>query len=503
MAAVRARPVVASAVGLLGLSVVGCVAALLGLSVVAHTACAQEIEFTPRTDHPVERRLEAFLDREPYSVWTRDTVLLATDTVAGSLLVLEAAVRIAGRIEGSVYVVDGDLFLRPGARIAGEVVVLGGGYYGSQLATTKGKVTYRPTDAYRVMPKAGGYLIYPVEEVPPALDLHGLYGLRLPTYQRVNEWTFAWGGIARATGLAWQPSLELIGRFHTEQGELEGTLRQFWHPTAEWQFGFEVERATRSHDEWMRGDALNSFSYLFVGDDFRDYYRADRAAFVVARVQEWTPSLTVQWEDARSLEARSQTVFFGEDAARLNPVIDEGDTWSATAALKIRRRTPNARLSARLALEAADSTVAGDFSFLLIEGQVLWEGGAFLDHSLELFGIGRGDLAGTLPRQRWSGLGGRMTLPTFPVLGLRGPRLLFGQVTYLIPVRALRLGPLGTPRLFARGSIGTVWEEGRTPRFEQNVSFGARLLGTEVAVAVDPGEGDALVFARIKVPGTL
>lgn len=466
---------------------------------------AQTVEFVPRANRPAERLLDEFLERGGYELWTRDTVLTASDTVRGSVLVLQAVARVSGRVEGSVYVVDGDLFLRPGSLVEGEIVVLGGGFYGSRLAAVRGEQVWRPADGYEVVPRDGGWVIYPSEEPPRAVQLHGLYGFGLPTYQRVDEWTFSWGATLRATGLPWQPTLEVVGRYLTEPERFQGTVRQLWYPTGKWQFGLEAERATRTHDAWMRGDALNTLSFLFVGEDFRDYYRADRVAFVAARVREaqWTPSLTVAWEEARSTVARGQTILFDADEVRPNPEIDPGETWSVTLALDIRRRAGASRLQARVAGEAADSTVGGDFSFLLGEARVLWETPLPAGHGLELFAIGRGDLAGTLPRQRWSAIGGRMTLPTFPTLGLRGPRLAFGQATFLVPVPALRLGVFGQPRFLVRVAVGSAWNEGESARFEQNLAAGIRMLGGEFLLVNDPGEGGVLVAARVKIPGSL
>ena len=88
---------------------------------------AQQVRFTPRADRPVERRLDDFLKSADYRVLSADTVLREAAQLDRSLLVLDAAVRVATTIPGSVFVVDGDLFLRPGARIEGDVVVLGGG----------------------------------------------------------------------------------------------------------------------------------------------------------------------------------------------------------------------------------------------------------------------------------------------------------------------------------------------------------------------------------------
>jgi len=484
----------------------GIVSAILWIPGVRR-ADAQEIEFVPAA-HPAEILLDLFLRRQRYVVWSRDTVLAPGSRVEGDVLVLQAQVRLAGEITGSVYVVDGDLFLRPGGRVGGDAVVLGGGFYPSRLATIDGRLFYRPNDRFAVMPRAGGYRITAVHEEPRALHLDGLYGFRLPLYQRVNAWTFGLGGDVTATGLPWRPSLDLVGNYHTGQKKFEGTARQVWHPSDLWSFGVEAGRATLSNDTWIRRDFSNSLQFLFHGDDFRNYYRADRAAFTVKGAPEltWSPMLRVQWEDARSLVARPRTVLFAADEpVRPNPLIDRGETWSAIVALAFHKRTSVGGIAARVKLEGADSTVAGDFSFLLGEAKVSWSGRALAHHRLEIFAIGRGDLAGRLPRQRWSAFGGLGTLPTFPVLDQRGARMVFGRFTYLIPLSGIRVALAGSPQLFVREAIGSAWGEGQKPHFEQNVTLGIRLAILEASVALDPGVGgqDGIFILTANLPGDL
>lgn len=464
---------------------------------------AQDVSFTPRPDRPDERRLADFLARAARSTWTRDTVLAPGDVVDGDLLVLESTVRSAGRIEGDVYVVAGDLFLRPGAEIGGDVVVLGGGYYGSSRARIEGETLYRPNLLLRVMPRDGGFVIYHVERPPGVFTPHGLYGLRFPTYDRVDGWTFGWGGILRAVGMPWQPSLDGTARFSTEREKLEGTGRLSIYPGARVRVGLEVERATRSRDEWIRGDVSNSLSYLFGAGDFRNYYRAEALAMEVERTAStgFSAGVKVGWEQATSLEARPLTVFFEDDeAVRPNPAIDEGETWSAEGRLGFRFRDGDHRLFTQVGLEVADADVAGDFTYTLGEVRAAWRRPVPPTHLLELFVIARGDLAGALPRQRWSAIGGWATLPTLTNLELRGPRLAFAQATYLVPLDLLRIEPLGTPSAFARGAVGSAWQVGADPVFRENLSVGLRLFFLETALALEPSEG--ILQGEFRLGGT-
>ena len=492
------RRSVASILGLLWL-------AILGGS--PRSASAQAVEFTPRADRPVERRLNEFLERSDYLILSEDTVLRVQPSPDRSLFVLDAAVRVATPISGDIYVVDGDLFLRPGARVEGDVVVLGGGYYASELAEVSGEVVYLPNELYTVTRTDQGWRIYPVKEEPKAVELHGLYGFGFPYYQRVDAVTLRWGATLRATGWAWQPSLEGEVRFLTEQGELQGTLEQYWYPSGSFQFGLEAERVTRTNEDWIRGDISNSLSYFFVGDDFRNYYGADRVAFVMrgSETATWLPLLSIQWEDATSKEAQEQFVLFGDDEPAPNPAIDDGETVSLIAGVGVQWRGVDRRFEGSVRAEFADSSVAGDFSFILGEARLYWLTPGFGSHEVELFGLARGDLSGELPGQRWSAFGGRATLPTFDLLSFRGPRIVYGQASYLIPISALRVAMIGPPKVLLRAVAGSAWGPDDSEQFETNLIAGLRWSVFEAGVAVDPGGSDptSRLYAILRFPGDL
>jgi hypothetical protein len=178
---------------------------------------------------------------------------------------------------------------------------------------------------------------------------------------------------------------------------------------------------------------------------------------------------------------------------------------SLIAEIGTRRRTSSSRFEGLLRLEAADSSVAGDFSFLLAEARLNWHTPGFASHEFELFGIARGDISGTLPRQRWSAFGGRATLPTFDLLSFYGPRLVYGQASYLIPISALRVVLIGPPRVLLRAATGTTWEEGGSSHFETNLIAGVRWSVLEAGVAFDPGGSDpsSRFYAILRFPGDL
>ncbi|HSM08368.1 MAG TPA: polymer-forming cytoskeletal protein [Gemmatimonadota bacterium] len=481
--------------------------AVLALGLVLPTSlAAQDIRFDPRPDRPEERRLETFLEGDFVLIQT-DTVLGPETRIEGNLLVLEADVRISGTITGDVAAVGADLFLRPGASIEGGILSLGGGLYASSRAEVEGDVTWRPNEVYLLRRDAETIRILPVRDVPETVTLHGLSGILFPGYQRVDEWTLGLGATVRHVEWDWQPSLEARVRLKTERGDLEGTLRHAWVPTSALQFGVEAERTTRTNEGWVRGEVANSLSYFFAGDDFRNYYEADRVALFLRGTEtaRLSPIVELEWEKARSLEAEDQFVLFASDDAVPNPAIDAGEIVSARLGLEYRRRTVETKLRTMAIVEAADSSAAGDFSYVFGEVNASWAGPALIGHGVEGFFMLRGDLSGELPRQRWTSVGGLATLPRLPLLSERGARFAYGQVTYLIPVDRLRVGLLGPPRLFLRAATGAAWNSGESAGFETNLSAGVRLFVFELAVAADPGASDLdpAVYATLRFPGDL
>ncbi|MFQ5677949.1 MAG: hypothetical protein ACE5HP_00645 [Gemmatimonadota bacterium] len=469
----------------------GTLAGLLAIGV-ALPAVGQEVRFEPDRESAPQRALARFLATESYRIWARDTILARPDTVFESLLVLEASVRVAGTVRGSIYVVDGDLFLRPGAHISGDVVVLGGGYYRSGLAEVRGGVTYRPNEPLRVLPEEGGYRIFSVLEPPRVFRLAGLYGLRAPTYQRVDGWTFEVGGRLQASRWPGKPELRGSFRLTTTGEDFEASGRQIWHPGRRIRVGVEGGRETRTNEAWIRPSLSNTLSFLATGSDYRNYYGADFASlfFEVGDRRGWSGRLAAGWEDDRSLIARDRTILFDDDEVKPNPPVDDGDIYSLHAVLDYHRRSGGVRRSLHLHVEGATQDVAGDLSFLMGEGQFFLRQPVVGGHSVELMAISRGDLAGRLPQQRWSAIGGVGTLPTFPILQLRGERMFLGEVTWLIPVPLLDIPQIGPTELLLRGAIGSAWSEGEPLHAEQNVMIGLRILLWEFGLAADPGVSD-------------
>ncbi|MCG8468647.1 MAG: polymer-forming cytoskeletal protein [Gemmatimonadetes bacterium] len=502
---------------------------LLAIFVTVSATAGQQVRLAeaPRTD--AQRALEAFLDRGDYLLWTRDTVLAIGDTVPRSLLLLEGTARVAGRIEGDVYVVDGDLFLRSRGSIAGDVVVLGGGFYDSDVAVVEGAITYRPNERVRVRPTEGAFEVISEVAPLPVLEWDGTRGFHEPTYQRVDALTFGFGGLVRVPNAPGHPELEAALRYKTGPAQLDGAIRASWYASRRLRLGVAASRATRSNDDWIRSTWYNSLAHFVAGDDDRAYYRADRVGLELELVSPeppiwedaptWTLTLALGREEARSLAARDVVTLFGDDLIEPmppatdptppypNPAIDDGEIYSARAGFEWTLRTRQGRVGFGLGFEAGtagDDVGNGDLDVFLVEARASARRATAWGHVWDVFAIGRADVAGVLPMQRWSSLGGVGALPTLPGRALRGPRLLYVDATYAVPL--LGVPALGGLDAFARVSAGGAGGADEAFRVEESAGAGlaARLwdfqmeLGLAVGSTVGPDGAELVPFFDVR-----
>lgn len=282
----------------------GLFALLIGL---AAPAAAQRIEFAGRGEDPTDETLKRFLEANAFTAITRDTLIARDDTLDGPVLIAGTTARIEGVIAGDLLIVDANVFLRPTARVLGDVTNVAGGYYPSERATVIGEVVNQPNASYDVERLADGIRIVGTRR-PSMLELDGLRGFHLPEYDRVNALTLGFGaGYYLPRPGALEPFVHGVVRYHSERGVWDGggEFRLIREPS----FVFlGAERATFTNDAWIRGAALNSLSFLVRENDYRNYYDADRIYVGVARAfgsltSTFTARLTGRIENARSLRA--------------------------------------------------------------------------------------------------------------------------------------------------------------------------------------------------------
>jgi hypothetical protein len=478
-------------------------------------AGAQSVSVVGSVRHPAVDTIRALLARDAYQLLDRDTVLPADADLPGDLVVVDATVRLAGRVEFSVAELGGTLFLRPGARVGGTIVSVGGLVLPSAKAEYGDTLSLPLEASSRVESRPGGYVVTlrPPARRPVVVPA-GVFGLWLPTYDRVNGLSIQYRTRVNLGADTLSPHLMLGAVYHSArkafggEAELRVALGQ---PLA---LALGASRATPTNERWIRGDLANSASALFVRSDARDYYASDRAWLtlearrgeaLVAGEGYIAPRLRFMAERDRSLGARNVfTVLERDDPWRANLAITEGTLLSGTAGAAIRWRGAASAFIGDVSGElgriepdalvfhadaagiagAADAT--STFAQLVADGR--WEMTALWGHGIEV----RGHLlqplgSGAAPPQRWSFVGGPGTLPTLPYAALRGDHLVFLSSAYLIPLPWISIPVVGPPSVVLSDAVGTAWMTGEAaPPLEQSLGAGLQFSHLYATLYFDP-----------------
>jgi len=465
---------------------------------------------------PVGRRLAAAL-AAPHRLIPpapNPAVLSRDSAYAQTIIVLHRDAIIEARVRGDVIVVGGNAFLHPGAIVDGRVVAIGGGVYESQLAIVRGGIESHRDFTFAVLTTGSGYSLdyqpIRVEHLAP-FSLPGLYGIRVPTYDRID-------------GLS-LPAGPLVA-FDTGYYEIDPTITYrsnlgVFDPAIDANFAFGrhtivnmfAGRTTLTNDGWIWSDLVSSAAVLGLGLDTRNYYRTDRIEGTIHELFEglsftFEPYVGARAEHDRSVARDSLAVhvpwsFFGHSVGdrmrRPNPAIVPGTLRSALLGARLEWDAQRVEAMADLTNEGADfdigshrflqSTLTGTIRFPTFGAQQFW----LTTHVVHTFGD-------TAPPQRWSYLGGSGTIPTLALLSLGGDQLLYIESNYMIPIQRFDMPVVGAPSLTLRHMIGSAGV-GKLPSLEQNLALRVALSFARVDFAVDPARrrwevGAGLSLAR-------
>lgn len=440
------------------------------------------------------------------------TIVLPPDSlVRHGVVVVGADVVLEGEVRGDVVVIGGDLFFRPGAVVQGRAITYGGGIYFSLLARLGGAAHAFRDVGYRPVERDGVLVLDHQRlraEEAGAFALPGIYGLRLPTYTRVDGAAVSVGpSVTLAAGTL---EIDPTVTYRSHLGVLDPAVRVTFEPERPLRLELRAARGTVTNDAWIRGDLVNSAATLAFGDDARNYHRATRveamASTDLARGGAvLTPGLGARTERASSLGPNSGTTSapwsaWGrrdrERMLRPNPAVTGGWITSALGSLE-----------AGWATDAIDAT-----ALALIEVPVAVSTSgryvqATLDASVGVRTVGTHRLtarvhlvataaADSAPGQRHAYLGGGPTLATVDPLALGGDQLLFVEGVYLVPLPGPTLPLLGAPAVGVRYAGGTAGV-GRLPAFTHNVGARVQIGPAQVDLMVDPATGDRAIGVSV------
>ncbi|MBA2565830.1 MAG: BamA/TamA family outer membrane protein [Gemmatimonadetes bacterium] len=284
------------------------------------------------------------------------------------------------------------------------------------------------------------------------VSLHGVQGFDIGHLNRVDGWRPSFGLALASVRPNALPTVDLTLGFRSNRPRrpwFRAGATQILASLDRIALTAEVYQDTHTPDGWKIGDRENDAWLFLTRTDLRNYYGAEGARFSASTSDLRTLgfSLALLTEKNRSRQQDgfvTLTTLFGDDEDfRPNPPVDEGRLTSATIAARVLTastqspslRVPGWNLAAEL--ERGGEALGGDLSF--------WRGMLHLRrynrlserHWLNARVYLSGPVAGTasLPRQRFTYLGGPGSLPGFDTLVLEGDRAVLGtaEYTYQLP----------------------------------------------------------------------
>jgi len=393
--------------------------------------------------------------------------------------------------------------LRPGARITGRAIAIGGGVYPSTLALSGEQLSYRDF-TYDVVPVAGGYgLVYRATyaDRSPPLTWPGVYGLRMPTYDRSDGLSVPVAPLYTTAGGALRVEPRLT--YRSNLGRIDPSVDLEQDIGASNSLHAFLGRGTYSNDEWIWSNLVNSVETFFLGHDTRNYYRATRAeASFAHRVDAATvtvePYIGGRFERASDVGPRPNATggvwsFRGrddvDDMLRPNLPIAHDDYMSLLGGVQMHGQSQGVQWNARLDLEVAKGTggvgadsLATGFSQGTFDGRITFP--TFGSQSLRVDGHAVGSV-GSTPFQRFAFIGGSGTIPTITLLSEGGDQLAFVDSRYSIPLTFVTLPIAGSPTLVIRHVIGGAGV-GKLPKLEQAVGLRGYLSLLYAEAMMDP-----------------
>ncbi|HUF64432.1 MAG TPA: hypothetical protein VMM17_00500 [Gemmatimonadaceae bacterium] len=419
-----------------------------------------------------------------------------------SLVILSPRVTIGARVAGDVVVVGGDLFTHPGGRIESDAVAVGGGVYHSTLANIGGS-SYSFRDETFEIARAPGQVNLThreslAEYAPQVVSLPLRLGIRVPSYNRVDGVVLPWGPtITLGRGAI---TIDPTVTYRSHIGEFDPAVR------AVISLGTlvvvaDARRATFSNDSWIRSDGTNSLATIWSGRDMRNHFRADRIDLQLGPRWE-TATLVVEpylgarnelgWSAGEGLSRDSHPWSLrGRDSTdgifRPNPAVLRGRIRSGLAGVALRWSGGDVRARFSAAFEQAWDSPAessspgedGEFTQLTLHGNVTFPTFAGQRLISRAHAVTSSSDDERPPPQRYAYLGGSGTLATMDLLSQGGTELFFFEANYVIPIPIIQLPFVGPPTLSLRYMTGAAGID-ELPKFTQNI--GARLGVRFIAV---------------------
>jgi hypothetical protein len=324
---------------------------LLLALVVAAPAVAQEQEIrTANLPPALETRLLSMYDGAA-ARYDGPTVIRAGDHVSGDIAATTGPLRVAGRVEGHIAMVGGDVVLEPGGHVVGSITVIGGEVRMAEGAVAEGSITvYGPSPSPKEVESGRDRRRdrSPERERDPHSGYSRFTVRAGPSYNRVEGLPVMFGPILETAGT--HPlRLEALAIWRTEAGASVETERMGYRVTAE-QFlaperrlsiGATLHSVVEPLDRWQLSDLEASLAAALFRQDYRDHFeRAGWSAFVRARPMAGLDArVTYRDERHAALPSSDPWSLFNQSGNwRLQPLIAGGHVRSLGASVELDRR---------------------------------------------------------------------------------------------------------------------------------------------------------------------
>jgi surface antigen Omp85-like protein len=282
----------------------------------------------------------------------------ASRTVNGDVAVLHGPVSIAGIVTGRVVAINSDVVLSPGARVEGQILIVGGvlegkddAFIGGDVRVYRQRLDYR-RDGERIVAQGRNEIderwwrrrqqrwrsrTYTDLRLFSARTYNRVEGLPIligPSFiKRFPDGRFSLEafGIFRTVGFEWNS--DNIG--HSVKAEMRVGRREGLA------LGGKLFDTVDPVEDWQLTDTEVGLASFFLHRDFRDYFDrhggSGSLSLFLGRDIDLTATLSDEQWRARA-DGDPFTLFRNKDTWRPNPLLDEGRLHVATGTLRIDTR---------------------------------------------------------------------------------------------------------------------------------------------------------------------
>ena len=272
-------------------------------------------------------------------------VIRASEVVRDGVAAMDGTLRIAGRVEGSVAMVNGDVVLEPGASVTGDITVIGGEVLKDDAAEVGGTIT-----AYAMSSWGRDDDVDRDSRWRPPEDRgHARLTLRFgASYNRVEGLPVMFGPSLETPG-ANPLRLEALAIWRSQSGASLDSDRMGYRLRVEQFLGgyrqFSVGGSAYSEigplDRWQISDLEASLAAVLFHRDYRDHWEREGWSVFATFVPLLGVETRIEYRDEEHWTAVAGdpwSLFHGDDPWRLQPVMAQGDLQAVTGSVELDTR---------------------------------------------------------------------------------------------------------------------------------------------------------------------